>query len=78
MLATAEILSADAITNNQYLLTRGGIRRIEKYISESELPHKASLLNDCKRLEELRKTFRESPVTDTIAAIVTHHPADEV
>ena len=63
---------------NKYILTDRGIRRIKTYLSKSALPNKASLLNDCKRLEELRKTFRETPVTDTIAAIVTPYPTDDV
>ena len=67
-----------AMARNNHILSNRGIRRIKTYLSKSALPNKASLLNDCKRLEELRKTFRETPVTDTIAAIVTPYPADDV
>ena len=66
------------IAGKLHILTDHGISRIKKYISEGTLPKKTSLLNDCKHLEELRKTFREMTVTDTIAAIVTPFSDDEI
>lgn len=78
LIETSDTPFPGAMAGNKYILSNRGIRRIKTYLSKSALPNKASLLNDCKRLEELRKTFRESPVTDTIAAIVTPYPADDV
>ena len=78
LIETSDTPFPGAMAGNKYILSNRGIRRIKTYLSKSALPNKASLLNDCKRLEELRKTFRETPVTDTIAAIVTPYPADDV
>ena len=65
------------IAHNQYILTGRGIRRIKSYISESNLPYKAGLLKECESLGKLMVSLRESPITDTIATIVTPYPDKE-